>query len=110
MDDNRLIFELLKLIGKFVSREEKFAILAKALLYVSEEELAAAWADGEFKEVQLRLVSKFENMRRFVSKEPDVELLKCRADRERAIEEKDTVALERLNQELRRRLEGQESS
>jgi hypothetical protein len=106
MDDNRLIFELLKLIGKFVSREERFAILAKALLYVSEEELAAAWADGEFKEVQSRLVGKFENMRRFVGKEPDVELLKWRAERERAIEEGDQGALDQLNEELRRKLEG----
>jgi hypothetical protein len=46
-----ILFEILKLVRNLPSQDEKFMILAKALLHVSEEELAAAWASGEFKEV-----------------------------------------------------------
>jgi hypothetical protein len=72
--------------------------------------LAAAWAAGEFKEVQARLVKRFENMRNFLAVEPDVELLRWRAEYHRAIEEGDLAELGRLNEELRRRLEERESS
>jgi hypothetical protein len=55
-----ILFEILKVVRNLPSQDEKFMILAKALLHVSEEELAAAWASGEFKEVQARLVKRFE--------------------------------------------------
>ena len=102
-NENELIFDILHVLRDLPSYEEKFVVLAHALLVVSGEELGAAWADGKFNEVQSQLVERLETMRHIISAETDVELFRWRSERERAIEEGDKAELERLNQEIRRR-------
>src|SRR5258708_6839873 len=104
MNSDQVIFEILKLVSSLPSADEQFSLIAKALLYVSEEQLAAAWANGEFEAHQARLLERFDKMREFIAAEPDLELLRRRAERDRAIEIGDKAELERLNHWLRRGL------
>jgi hypothetical protein len=100
-----LFLEILKLLKRLPSREEQLSNLGAVFLSVSLEELERAWLDGEFKEVQTRQLRMLDNMRKCLSGEPDLELLKYKVEAERAIDESDWDELGRLRQEFRRRLE-----
>jgi hypothetical protein len=104
MADN-LLFEILRRLVVLPSREEQLMTLAAAWLTISKEELADGWTDGTFQEVQTRQFRILDRMRDLISGEPDLELLRHKAEADRAIEESDWPEFERLQNELKRRLQ-----
>src|SRR5262245_11436711 len=101
MDDN-LVSEILQLL---VSDLEGLNTLGVAFLSLAFKELAQGCSAGNFKEIRARHLRILDNMRNFIEGEPPLELLRYRAEAERAIEESDWDELQRLNEEFKRRLQ-----
>ena len=103
MDKDAVFKEILRLVFS-LPQKDQLKTLTAAWVTVSQDDLARAWNDGEFKHVQARQLRLIEKIHQLVKEEPDLELLRWRAEFEKATEEGDSVEMKRLEKELWRRV------
>jgi hypothetical protein len=99
MDKDGVVQEILRLVFG-LPRKERLETLSAAWMTVSQDDLADGWSDGRFEQTQERQLDLLDGLRDLVSDEPDTDLLRWRAEFERATEESDLAEVERLKKEL----------